>query len=69
MLAPTSARATWVSVLASSTNREPGLSAPGFTTTLSSTPGGGGGVKVGVSYVSRGCRCWSEDGSLVSLVL
>lgn len=52
MLAPTSARATWVSVLASSTNREPGLSAPGFTTTLSSTPGGGG-VKVGVSYVSR----------------
>lgn len=38
IMASTSALASSVSSLASSTSRQPGLSAPGFTTILSSTP-------------------------------
>lgn len=38
MMVLTSALASSVSLVASSTSRKPGLSAPGFTTTLNSTP-------------------------------
>lgn len=67
MLTPTSARPTSVSVLASSTNREPGRSAPGFTTTLSSTPAAPRQVgENGRVPRKQGWRRWSERGSLVS---
>lgn len=38
MIVSTSALASSVNVVASSSNRKPGFSAPGFTTILSSTP-------------------------------
>lgn len=54
MLTLTSARASSLSVLASNTKRKPGLSAPGFTTTLSRTPA-----------ASKGRRFYDKIGTVV----